>query len=202
MFGAGGGEGIDGRGADRAVPGQGSGGHRGHGGSIRSLLPGHYPADPGQRGGRGGVRQRRLAAGVERHPAPAARPPEGMAGDRGPEPGCQLLPGQGSGTGTGGGGGAGAGRAPDRRAGGGAGGQRAGPRPLRVPGGAGPRQPGRLSPPVLVRRHGGGGRPMGGLEPEPDKIRPVPAAEEIENLPGKGGLIPWIRKRSWRQWPT
>ena len=90
---------------------------------------------------------------------------------------------------AGGGGGPGAGYFPVQRSGGRAGGQGTGAGRLRFPCGPAGEKPGRVPPPVLVWRHGGGGRTVGGLEPQPDEICAVPDAEEIEGLSEKGGAL-------------
>ena len=131
----------------------------------------------------------RVAAGLERRSAGEAGAFQGLAGRYYPEPGADASALQGAEAPAGGGGGSGACPVPVRRAGGRTGGQGTGPGRLRVPCGPAGEEPGRVPPPVLVRRHGGGGRPVGGLEPQPDEIGAVPDAEEIEGLSEKGGAL-------------
>lgn len=114
---------LAGRPYHRALFLPGPAGHRGGQRQIRRLLPGGGPKHSGPAPGRGGMRFRHLAAGLERHPTPASRPAEAFSGPHLPKSGPAPL-----GTGAG----AQAGRWADGAFAGGAGGMR---RSRRRPGG-------------------------------------------------------------------
>lgn len=143
-------------------------GHCGDRRQIRRLLPGDRPPHPLRPGGRGGVRQRHLAPGLERHAAPPSRPAGYLSGQDHPQP----VPGPLE-----------AGRRPE-----------AGP----GPGGAGPGGAGRMYPRGQQRggrpgRQGPGGepRPFSGGSPagETGAVRPavlVPLLRKGHRRPVRG----------------